>query len=157
MSVDDRQLQSLVYLACTTQRRGYGDRRWDEAGVAGEVRKLSAEGLSAEEIIQRTLSHAWNPKSHTPAMLRYPADSPVRGEPLPQRVGVDECPVHPGKPAATCNACAADALANDTTRKPDRRLIYDEVTGEKLRHRPLRELVDEELAELVPEVEETDA
>jgi hypothetical protein len=150
-SLNSGQQQSLVHLAVTT--RPHGSSTWDAAGVAAHVAALVNKGLSAQEVINRTLGHAWDRNARTPGVLATPvrmagqveASNPV---PYPAK-RADECRLHPGQSIDSCRACAADALVEDKTPIPNvaRRYeppSYDE-TGAKLRHRPLRELVEEHL------------
>lgn len=140
----DVQVRELVHLACTT--RPNGARRWDEAGTYSQVRKLVERGLSGQEIIYRTLMHAWDAKAESPGVLAYPVPSAAAIAAEDSRLRLeDECTIHPGKRAGSCSGCAADAIGSD----PERRgaPIYHE-SGEKLRHRPLRELFEENRTEL---------
>jgi hypothetical protein len=162
-SLNANQQAALVHLAVTT--RPHGSSVWDAAGVAAHVARLVERGLSAQEVINRALGHAWDRNAKTPGVLATPvrmAGQVEASNPTPYpTTRADECRLHPGQPVDTCRACAADRLVQDGTpvpavaRRYDDPPSYDEATGEKLRHRPIRELVAEARAEIDTTTEET--
>lgn len=118
-SLDDRQVQALAFLASTTRPRGAT--RWDAPGLVAFIRKLLDRGLSAQEIVDRTMRHAWDPHAKTPGVLLSPAHTePDKGNPViyPARRGED-CKLHAGERREHCRACAADRLVGDTTSPPN--------------------------------------
>jgi hypothetical protein len=151
MTLNASQQQALVFLATTT--RPFGSSTWDAPGVAKHVAALVGKGLSDQEVINRTLGHAWDRNAKTPGVLATPvrmAGQVEASNPVPYpATRADECRLHPGQPIDSCKACAADAALGDSTplpnipRRYDDTPSYDEETGKRLRHKPLRELFDE--------------
>jgi hypothetical protein len=143
--LSDAQVQMLAHLACAS--RPHGAKRWDEPGVVVGIRKLMERGFGMQEVIDRTFAHAWDGSANTPGTLLTPKRrEPEVSNPAPfPATRADECPLHPGQPRGTCVPCAADALLGDRTGRPAR--MYD-ADGNRLRHRPIRELFDETLAEI---------
>lgn len=144
----DARVQSLADLACAS--RPYGAPTWDPPGVVAAIRRLMERGLGMQEVIDRVLAHAWDATAKTPGTIltpksRKPLEESTHPFPVRSRGSdVAECRLHIGLPAAACPACAADALVGDTTPPPTRQEppSYDDA-GRPLKHRPLRELVQE--------------
>lgn len=150
-SMSDAQVQMLAHLACSS--RPPGARKWDEPGVVVPIRKLLERGFGIREVIDRVLAHAWDATANTPGTILTPKSrQPVESNPTPYPVTrAVECRKHPGEDPVLCRPCAIDERIGDSTPVPPRKEdppAFDPVTGDRLKHRPLRELKAEFDAEL---------
>lgn len=140
-------VQSLANMACIS--RPHGAKTWDPPGVVAGIRRLIERGFGMQEVIDRVFAHAWDASADTPGTLLTPKPRrPETSNPVPYPVTRnEECRLHPGQHPVTCISCAADRIApEDDEPLPARQEEpppIDPETGEQLKHRPLRELVDE--------------
>jgi hypothetical protein len=132
MTIDDRELQAIAFLALRVRRATNGAGAWDEPGLIANLRKIQNRNLHMT--IEHVLRHAADPSAKTPGVIlgSFTPDAPKPGPARPPKKA-EECPKHPGSFKGTCSGCRADELAGDDSPPLVRRSMHSDAGAKAAR------------------------
>lgn len=118
MTLDANDIGALVHIA--KRERPLGSTKWDDAGVAAFLRKLSDRGFGFGECLDRVVAHARDRNARTPAVLMQSIST------------VAAAPTGPRNPTRTtqCPDCGLRRTACVCDPRVPRKPVVDSTTPE---------------------------